>query len=71
MIMAVWLAAALGPTFGAFERMQVDALDTVLITGMGPVGLGGVINAKYRGARVIAVESQPWRVAKSKRAGCR
>ncbi len=51
----------LGPTFGAMQLMQVDAFDTVLITGMGPVGLGGVINATYRGARVIAVESHPFR----------
>lgn len=51
----------LGPTFGAMERMGVDAFDTVLITGLGPVGLGGVINATFRGSRVIAVESQPFR----------
>lgn len=51
----------LGPTFGAMQIMQVDAFDTVLIAGMGPVGLGGVINATYRGAHVIAVESHPFR----------
>jgi len=59
----------LGPTFGAMEQMQVDALDTVLITGLGPVGLGGVINASYRGARVIAVESQPYRANLAKELG--
>jgi L-iditol 2-dehydrogenase len=51
----------LGPTFGAMERAGVGAFDTVLISGMGPVGLGGVINAKYRGARVIALEPHPYR----------
>lgn len=51
----------LGPTFGAMQRMGVDAFDTVLITGMGPVGLGGVINSVFRSARVIAVESHPYR----------
>jgi L-iditol 2-dehydrogenase len=51
----------LGPTHGAFEQMQVNGLDTVLITGLGPVGLGGVVNATFRGARVIGVESQPFR----------
>ena len=51
----------LGPTFGAFQSMAVDAHDTVLITGLGPVGLGGVIGATYRGARVIAVESNKYR----------
>ena len=43
----------LGPTFGAMEQMQVNSLDTVMVTGLGPVGLGGIINAHYRGARVI------------------
>lgn len=51
----------LGPTFGAMQLMHVDAFDTVLITGLGPVGLGGVINGVFRGARVIGVESHPYR----------
>ncbi len=51
----------LGPSFGAQQRLGVTAFDTLLITGMGPVGLGGVINAKHRGACVIAVESHPYR----------
>jgi L-iditol 2-dehydrogenase len=55
----------LGPTFGAFNSMNVDRYDTVLITGLGPVGLGGVVNARYRGARVIGVESHPWRVQRA------
>jgi L-iditol 2-dehydrogenase len=53
----------LGPTFGAMERLRVDAFDTVLITGMGPVGLGGVINGVARGARVLAVEGHRYRAA--------
>ena len=51
----------LGPTFGAMRRMAVSAPESVLITGMGPVGQGGVINGTARGARVIAVESHPYR----------
>lgn len=51
----------LGPTFGAMRRLGVRAPDSVLITGLGPVGLGGVINAAACGARVIAVEGQPYR----------
>ena len=51
----------LGPTFGAMQTLRVDRHDTVLITGLGPVGLGGVINAVYRGARVIAVDSIAYR----------
>ena len=55
----------LGPTFGAMEEIGVDAFDTVLITGLGPVGLGGIINARYRGARVIGVDSNPWRAERA------
>jgi threonine dehydrogenase-like Zn-dependent dehydrogenase len=59
----------LGPTFGAMENMAVSAFDTVMITGGGPVGLGGVINAKYRGARTIMVERVPYRMQKAKDLG--
>ena len=58
---ASMLCCGLGPTFGAMERMNVDAFDTVLMVGLGPVGLGGIINAIYRGARVIGVGSNPYR----------
>ena len=51
----------MGPSFEAMDLMRLDAFDTVLITGLGPVGLGGVINASYRGARIIAVEGIPFR----------
>ena len=53
----------LGPTFGAFQTMAVDRYDAVLITGLGPVGLGGVINAVFRGARVIGVDANSYRAA--------
>ena len=59
----------LGPTFGAMEAMEVGAFDTVLITGAGPVGLGGVVNARFRGARAIVVEGHPWRVERAKTLG--
>lgn len=59
----------LGPSFGAMQLMGVDAFDTLLITGAGPVGLGAVINACFRGARVIVVESIPYRVERAKQMG--
>jgi len=67
--MASLALCGLGPSFGAFEQMQVDAFDTVLITGLGAVGLGGVVNAKFRGAFVIGVESIPYRVERAKMLG--
>lgn len=60
---------ALGPSFGAFQAMGVSAFDTVLIAGLGPVGLGAIVNARFRGARVIVVESVPFRVERAKQMG--
>jgi len=51
----------LGPSFNAVQMMNVNAFDTVLVSGLGPVGLGAVVNARFRGARVIALEGRPWR----------
>jgi L-iditol 2-dehydrogenase len=59
----------LGPSFGAMQTMGVSAFDTILITGLGPVGLGAIVNARFRGARVIAVESVPWRVERAQAMG--
>ena len=59
----------LGPTFGAMENMNVSATDTVLISGGGAVGLGGVVNAKYRGATTIVVEPLPYRQQKAAELG--
>ncbi len=52
---------ALGPSYGAFHSMGLSAYDTVLITGLGPVGLGAIVNARFLGARVLAVEAVPYR----------
>ena len=51
----------LGPTFGAMQRMNVGSGETVMVTGIGPVGLGGIVNAIHRRARPIAVETIPYR----------
>ena len=55
----------LGPTFGAVQRAGLGADDTLLITGLGPVGLGGVVNGTHRGARVLGVEINSYRAAKA------
>ena len=59
----------LGPTFNAMQQMGVNALDTVLISGLGAVGLGAVVNARCRGARVIALESNEYRASLAKSLG--
>jgi L-iditol 2-dehydrogenase len=60
---------ALGPAFNAAMRMNVTAFDSYLITGMGPVGLGALTVGKFRNAKVIAVESVPFRQEKAKELG--
>lgn len=60
---------ALGPTFTAMERMGVGPFDTVFVSGLGPVGLGAVINATFRGARVIGADTNPYRAALAKKLG--
>lgn len=59
----------LGASFGAIQLLGLTVYDTVLITGLGPVGLGAVINAKFRGTRVIAVESNEFRRSLAKKFG--
>lgn len=60
----------LGPTFGAMQKIGVNTSSTVLITGLGPVGLGGIINAKYRGATVIGIAGTPYRADLARKLGC-
>ena len=51
----------LGPSFGAMENMNVSAYDTILVAGMGPVGLGAVVNGVMRNAKILAMESCKYR----------
>ncbi|MDQ1513116.1 MAG: L-iditol 2-dehydrogenase [Microbacteriaceae bacterium] len=59
----------LGPSFGAAERMHLDALDTFVVSGCGPVGLGAVIHGAVRGARTFAIETSPYRAALAAKLG--
>jgi threonine dehydrogenase-like Zn-dependent dehydrogenase len=51
----------LGTIFSPMLELGVDATDIVLVTGIGFVGLGGIVSAKYLGARVIAGVRNPFR----------
>jgi L-iditol 2-dehydrogenase len=59
----------IGPSFGAMQLMNVNAFDTILITGAGPVGLGAVVNARFRGARALVVEPIPYRAQRAREMG--
>jgi threonine dehydrogenase-like Zn-dependent dehydrogenase len=45
-----------GTPFQALKRLQINALDTVLITGVGPIGAAAVMLSKFYNANVIAVD---------------
>lgn len=51
----------LAPAYQAIRRMSLTALDTLLVVGCGPVGLGAIAIATFFGARVIAVEPFSYR----------
>ncbi len=53
----------LGPSFNASERMTLALADTLLVAGAGPVGLGAITHGLSRGARVLALETHPYRKA--------
>ena len=59
----------LGASFGAMQLMNVGAFTTILITGAGPVGLGAVVTARFRGATAIVVESAPYRADLARQMG--
>ena len=60
---------ALGPSLGAISRMGTGPQHTLLVTGLGPVGLGAVVVGTFRGARVLGVEPEPWRRDRARRLG--
>ncbi len=53
----------IGTQFSAQKRLGVSGTDTVAIFGIGPMGGAGVMVAKARGARVIAVDVLESRLA--------
>ena len=59
----------LGPAFGATSAMEAGPGDTVLVSGLGPVGLGCVVCASVRGARVVGIEGNPYRSSLAKELG--
>ena len=60
---------ALGPAFSSIKRLNVKGFDTILITGLGPVGMGAIAVSKFLGARVIALDSVPFRKNMAKEMG--
>jgi threonine dehydrogenase-like Zn-dependent dehydrogenase len=58
---AALMGCGLGPAYEALKRLNVGAFDTVVVAGLGPVGLGATALAAFRGARVVAFDPEPHR----------
>ena len=57
------VACGLGTAYAACLRAQVSGRDRVLITGLGPVGLGAALLCQKMGASVLGLEYDAERVA--------
>lgn len=55
--------------FHAVARAEVTDLDTVMVIGCGMIGVGAVVRAALRGARVIAVDMDDNKLALAKQLG--
>ena len=63
------VACGVGTAYAACLRASVSGRDTVLITGLGPVGLGMALLCRAMGARVVGVEAVPERLAQARELG--
>ena len=57
------VACGLGTAYAACLRAAVSGRDTVLVTGLGPVGLAAAMLCQAMGARVVGTDSLPERLA--------
>lgn len=63
------VACGLGTSYAACLRGNVSGRDVVLVTGLGPVGIGTAMLCRAMGARVVGVEAIPERVELARRLG--
>ena len=68
---AVMACCGFGPSFNAHQRMGTNALDTLLVSGCGPVGLGAIVQGGVLGAEVLAIETHPYRAELALKLGAR
>jgi threonine dehydrogenase-like Zn-dependent dehydrogenase len=60
------IACGTGTAYGALRRLNVAGTDTIAIFGQGPVGLSATQLAVAMGARVIALDVSPERLARAR-----
>jgi threonine dehydrogenase-like Zn-dependent dehydrogenase len=63
------ISCGTGTAYGALRRMNLSGRDTIVIVGQGPVGLSATQLAVAMGARVIALDPSPERLARAKSFG--
>src|SRR5947209_10131550 len=63
------VACGMGTSYAACLRVNVSGRDRVLITGMGPVGIGTAMLARAMGAEVVGVEASAERRTLAERLG--
>jgi threonine dehydrogenase-like Zn-dependent dehydrogenase len=63
------VACGTGTAYSALRRMRIAGGDTLAVFGQGPVGLSATLLGNAMGARVIAVETTPERMALAKSFG--
>jgi propanol-preferring alcohol dehydrogenase len=59
----------IGTQFDAQRRLGVSGVDTVAVFGIGPMGGAGILIAKARGARVIAIDILESRLEQARQLG--
>ena len=59
------ISCGTGTAWGALERLDLKASQTIAIFGMGPVGLSAVMLANKMGSRVIAIDINKQRLERS------
>ena len=58
-----------GTAYSAVRLLQISGLDTIAVFGQGPVGLSATMIGAGVGARVIAIDIIPYRLALAKKLG--
>src|SRR5262247_2609387 len=63
------ISCGTGTAYGALKRLDVSGRDTLAVFGQGPVGLSATMLGRAMGARVIAIDIAPERLALAKEMG--
>lgn len=60
------ISCGTGTAWGALNRLDVSGRDTLAVFGQGPVGLSATLLGAAMGARVVAIDTSPERLALAK-----